>query len=72
MKFISTLFSKTGFLLLAYFAVGIAVGPPGGLAGHLPSTSAATGTAIHTWLQWIIWVIFWPIGVVFNHPTFTL
>ena len=35
MKFVSTLFSKTGFLLLAYFAVGIAVGPPGGLAGVL-------------------------------------
>ncbi len=43
MKFLSTLFSKIGILLLAYFAIGIAVGPPGGLAGHLPSTTVTTG-----------------------------
>ena len=71
MKFFSTLFSKIGILLLAYFVVGVLVGPPGAAAGHFPGT-AATGTSIHAWLQWALWVIFWPIGVVFHHPTFSL
>jgi len=71
MKFFSTLFSKIGILLLAYFVVGALVGPPGSAAGHFPGRSA-TGGSLHAWLQWGIWVILWPIGVVFHHPTFTL
>jgi hypothetical protein len=72
--FLRVLFSKTGILILGYILVGIAVGPPPGQQGKLPSAAlaTATGSTAGAWIQFIIWVLFWPLGLIFHHPTFTL
>jgi hypothetical protein len=72
--FLKVLFSKIGMLILAYILIGIAVGPPPGQAGKLPSAAlaSATGSTIGAWIQFVIWVLAWPLGLVFHHPTFTL
>jgi hypothetical protein len=70
--FLRVLFSKIGILILAYILIGIAVGPPPASQGKLPAVTEATGASIGTWIQFVIWVLFWPIGVVFHHPTFSL
>ncbi len=73
MAFLRILFSKTGMIILTYILVGIAVGPPPGSQGRLPAiTAAATGASLGAWIQFVIWVLFWPLGLVFHHPTFTL
>jgi hypothetical protein len=70
--FIRVLFSKIGILILAYILVGIAFGPPHGSQGKLPSASSATVASVGDWIQFIIWVMFWPLGLLLHHPTFTL
>jgi len=70
--FLRVLFSRLGILILAYILVGIAVGPPPGSQGKLPAATAATGASVGEWIQFVVWVMFWPLGVVFHHPTFTL
>ncbi len=68
MAFLRILFSKTGMIILTYILVGIA-----GSQGRLPAiTAAATGASLGAWIQFVIWVLFWPLGLVFHHPTFTL
>jgi hypothetical protein len=69
--FIRVLFSRIGMLILAYILIGIAIGPPPGSAGALPATSA-TGASVGAWFQFVIWVLFWPLGLIFHHPAFTL
>ncbi len=69
MGFLRTLFSKTGLAIMIYLVIGMFAGPPGG-AGFPPTT--LTGPAIVDWLRWGIWVILWPIGLIFHHPAFTL
>lgn len=71
MSFLGTLFSKTGFWILLYILIGIAVGPPSGSQGKLPLT-AATGASLHGWIQFLIWILFWPLGLLFHHLAFTL
>jgi hypothetical protein len=70
--FLRVLFSKIGILILGYILIGIAVGPPAGSQGHLPAASGANGNAAAAWIQFIIWIMFWPLGIIFHHPTFTL
>ena len=72
MGFLRILFSKIGMLILGYILVGIAVGPPPGSQGKLPAVAAATGASVGAWIQFVIWVLFWPLGLIFHHPTFTL
>ncbi len=68
MKFLKTLFSTTGLLILVYILIGVFfnTAPP-----HLPVpvTSATTGW-LHSWAQYIVSVLFWPLS--FWHPTFTV
>ena len=59
-------------LILIYCIIGIAVGPPPGSQGKLPAVTAATSTSIGAWIQFVVWILFWPLGVVFHHPTFSL
>jgi hypothetical protein len=65
------LFSKTGLVIVIYVLIGVAVGPPSASQGKLPPL-AATGTAVYQWIQFIIWIFLWPIGLIFHHPTFIL
>jgi hypothetical protein len=65
-KFLKTLFSATGLLILAYILIGIFynTSPP-----HLPVTTATVGS-LHSWAQYIVSILFWPLS--FWHPTFTV
>jgi hypothetical protein len=70
--FLKTLFSRTGLLIMIYFIIGVAVGPPPGAQGRLPTTVVETSSAIVAWLQFFIWVLLWPLGLIFHHAAFTL
>jgi hypothetical protein len=65
-KFLKTLFSTTGLLILIYLLIGVFynTAPP-----HLPVT-AASFTSLHSWIQYFISVLTWPLS--FWHPTFTV
>jgi hypothetical protein len=65
-RFLRTLFSTTGLLIVVYILIGVFfnTAPP-----HLPVTTATTGS-LHSWAQYIISVLVWPLSLW--HPTFTL
>jgi hypothetical protein len=65
-KFLKTLFSTTGLLILIYLLIGVFynTAPP-----HLPVT-AASFTSLHSWIQYFISILTWPLS--FWHPTFTV
>ena len=65
MGFIKTLFSTMGLLIVIYIFIGIFVNtaPP-----HFPTTGLSS--SFHSWVQYFISVIFWPIS--FWTPPFTL
>ena len=64
-RFLRTLFSTTGLLIVVYILIGVFfnTAPP-----HLPVTTATTGS-LHSWAQYIISVLVWPLSLW--HPTFT-
>ena len=66
MKFLKTLFSTTGLLIVIYLLIGVFynTAPP-----HLPVT-AASFTSLHSWIQYFISILSWPLS--FWHPTFTV
>ena len=66
MKFLSTLFSTTGLLIVVYILIGVFfnTAPP-----HLPVTTA-TADSLHSWAQYLISVLTWPLSLW--HPTFTV
>jgi hypothetical protein len=66
MYFFKTLFSSTGVGIAVYILLGVFLNtaPP-----HLP-TGAATAGTLHSWVQYGISVLFWPLGLW--HPVFTL
>ena len=66
MKFVSTLFSTTGLLIIVYILIGVFfnTSPP-----HLPVTAATAGS-LHSWAQYLISVLTWPLSLW--HPTFTV
>ncbi len=66
MDFIRVLFSKTGLFIMAYILVGVFVNTA---APHLPST-AATFASLHSWVQYAISILFWPLA--YWHPNFTV
>jgi hypothetical protein len=58
-RFFSVLFSRTGLAIAAYILIGVFVNtaPP-----HLPASPASIA-GLHSWLQWAISVLFWPLGL---------
>lgn len=66
MNFIKSLFSGTGILIVIYILIGVFVNtaPP-----HLPPTVASLA-ALHSWIQYFISVMFWPLSLW--TPTFTI
>jgi hypothetical protein len=66
MNFLKTLFSWTGLLIVLYILIGVFfnTAPP-----HLPATSGNLAS-LHSWVQYIISVLFWPLSLW--APTFTV
>lgn len=66
MKFLKSLFSVTGLLIGVYILIGVFVNtaPP-----HLPSTAAGIAS-LHSWVQYAISVMLWPLS--FWNPNFTV
>lgn len=66
MDFLKALFSKTGLFIVIYILIGVFVNtaPP-----HIPA-AAFTVTALHSWAQYAISILFWPLSLW--HPTFTV
>jgi hypothetical membrane protein len=64
--YISFLFSLPGLIVVVYILIGVFhnTAPP-----HIPST-AASFTSLHSWIQYFISVLFWPLS--FWHPILTL
>jgi hypothetical protein len=64
--FLKTLFSVRGMLIALYILIGIFVNT---VAPHLPTTPSSV-SSLHSWGQWIISVLFWPLSLW--TPTFTV
>lgn len=66
MKFFSALFSKTGLAIVIYILIGVFVNtaPP-----HIPA-SPGSAASLHSWVQYGISVLFWPLSLW--QPVFTL
>jgi hypothetical protein len=64
--FLKTLFSTTGLLIIVYILIGVFFNTA---SPHLPGTAGSL-SSLHSWIQYGISVIFWPLGLW--HPTFTL
>ena len=64
--YILLLFSWPGLFIAIYILIGVFhnTAPP-----HIPST-AASFTSFHSWVQYFISVLFWPLS--FWHPLLTL
>lgn len=60
MGFLKTLFSITGLLIVIYIIIGFYVGTP---APHTPPPLASNAASLHAWIQYIIWIMFWPVGL---------
>ncbi len=66
MDYIKTLFSTKGLVIVIYILVGVFVNTA---SPHLP-TAAFSLVALHSWIQYFISILFWPLS--FWHPTFTV
>jgi hypothetical protein len=64
--FLRALFSKTGLLIAIYIIIGVFTNTA---APHLP-TSASSVPLFHSWVQYFVSVILWPLS--FWKPTFTV
>jgi hypothetical protein len=64
--FIRALFSKTGIFIVIYILIGVFVNtaPP-----HVP-TAGANLNSLHSWVQYLISILFWPLS--FWTPSFTV
>ena len=65
-KFLQTLFSTTGLLIVVYILIGVFFNTA---SPHLPVTNGNLAS-LHSWVQYIISVLFWPLSLW--SPTFTL
>ena len=66
MKFLKTLFSTTGLLIAIYILIGVFYNTA---SPHVPATAASL-TSVHSWIQYFISILTWPLS--FWHPTFTV
>ena len=64
--YVALLFSWPGLILAIYILIGVFynTAPP-----HFPLTTASF-TSLHSWIQYVISILFWPLS--FWHPTFTV
>jgi hypothetical protein len=64
--FVRALFSKTGIFIVIYILIGVFVNtaPP-----HVPAARANL-VALHSWVQYFISILFWPLS--FWTPSFTV
>jgi hypothetical protein len=64
--YVKALFSAKGLVIVIYILVGVFVNtaPP-----HLP-TAAFSLAALHSWIQYFISILFWPLS--FWHPPFSV
>ncbi len=64
--YIAVLFTRFGLFIVIYGLIGVFhnTAPP-----HIPST-AASFTSLHSWVQYLISIFFWPLS--FWHPVLTL
>jgi uncharacterized protein involved in cysteine biosynthesis len=62
-KFLKTLFSTTGLLIVVYILIGVFFNTA---SPHLPTT----GGNLHSWVQYFLSVLFWPLS--FWTPTFNV
>ena len=65
MDFIKLLFSVKGLLIGVYILIGVFLNTA---SPHLP-TAPNNVESIHSWVQWGISVLFWPLSLW--HPPFT-
>jgi hypothetical protein len=67
MKYVQTLFSPQGLVIAVYILIGVFVNtaPP-----HIPSTNTVGGSFLHSWVQYAISVLLWPLS--YWHPAFTV
>ena len=66
MDYIKTLFSAKGLVIVIYVLIGVFVNTA---SPHLP-TAAFSGAALHSWIQYFISILLWPLS--FWHPTFSV
>ena len=66
MGFLKTLFSRRGLLIAIYILIGVFLNTA---APHAPATPSSAAS-LHSWCQYIISVLFWPLSLW--HPIFTL
>jgi hypothetical protein len=66
MVYLRTLFSSRGIVIVIYILVGVFVNtaPP-----HLPTAAFSVG-ALHSWVQYFISILFWPLSLW--NPNFTV
>jgi len=64
--FLRTLFSWTGLFIALYILIGVFYNTA---SPHIPGTPG-TIAGLHSWVQYIISVLFWPLSLW--HPTFTV
>jgi hypothetical protein len=66
MVYLRTLFSSRGIVIVIYILVGVFVNtaPP-----HLPTAAFSVG-ALHSWVQYFISILFWPLSLW--NPDFTV
>lgn len=67
MDTIRVLFSKTGLIIVAYVIIGIFANTA---SPHLPTNGTVGGALIHSWIQYFISVVFWPLSLW--HPLFNV
>lgn len=66
MGWLRTLFSKTGIIIVIYLVIGFAI-----YRAYIPGTSHTTVNTIASWIQFVIYVMLWPVGLLFSNPLVT-
>jgi hypothetical protein len=64
--YIAVLFTRFGLFIAIYILIGVFHNTA---SPHIPSTAGSL-TSLHSWVQYLISIFFWPLS--FWHPTLTL